>query len=53
MIDKDEFRAYVKKYTLEKMPPFKIAATGSRPDLQVYREGAKIERKRSDGQQAA
>lgn len=46
-VDKDEFRAYVKKYTLEKMPPFQISPTGSSPELKVYQQGAKHIRKQS------
>ncbi len=46
-IDKDEFRSYVKKYSLQKIPPFESSQAGAQPELKIYQEGAKMERKKS------
>lgn len=34
-IDREEFRSYVKKYGLQKVPPFEASPTGARPEMRV------------------
>merc|ERR1712194_322670 len=47
LVDKEEFRSYVKKYTLDRIPPFVTSVAGAKPELTVSREGAKLQRVKS------